>query len=78
MGCIADACGNTCEADLPDSTSSDGIEVVVGVVEESDVDLRTVCVDGYDVVGEIAVDGRSAALVTKLNFSLPSTMIICP
>ena len=56
---VGDRRGDTGEADLADAAGSERVQVVVRIVEEGDVNVGRVGVDGYNVVGEAAVD-RSA------------------
>ena len=53
---------DACETDFADAASPDLVQVVVGIIEEDNVDIRAIGVDRYDVVGEIAIQRRATTL----------------
>src|SRR5882672_2532904 len=56
-GC--DRGGDAGQANFTDSPRSEGVELLVGEIQEVDFDCRSVGVHGDDIVGQVAVDGRA-------------------
>ena len=65
---ICNCCCDACETDFSHTACSDLIQVVVGIVEESYIDIRAVGMNRDYVVGEIAVHRRPAPLVVLGSF----------
>src|SRR5438445_2401971 len=63
MDSVGDSRGDTGKADLADTAGAEWVQVVVRIVEEGDVNVGCVGIDGYNVVGEVAVDGSACTLI---------------
>ncbi len=51
------------QADLAHAARAQPVQLEVGIVEEADVQVRDVGMGGHDVVGEVGVHRRAAAVV---------------
>src|ERR1700733_13864226 len=51
------------EAYLPYAANAERVKHLVGIVEESDVDLRSIGIGGHDVVGEVVVNRNAETWV---------------
>ena len=58
-----DGRGNSSKSDLAHAACAVFVQRKVGIVEESDIDLRRVGAGGDDVVREVAIDGMAISRV---------------